>query len=84
MSDFMQGALMMGNAVVALFFLRLWRKTRDRLLAIFSIAFWLMMLLRLVNVIVDVPSEHVHYLYMLRLLAYALIIYAIIDKNRRA
>ncbi len=84
MRDFMQGALMMGNAVVALFFLRLWRKTQDRLLATFSIAFWLMALLRVVNALVEVPSEHVHYLYLLRLLSYSLIIYAIVDKNRGA
>jgi hypothetical protein len=82
MSDFLNGAVMMGNAVVALFFLRFWRKTGDRLFAVFSISFWLMALLRLVHVLVPVPSEHIHYLYLIRLLSYALILYAIVDKNR--
>jgi hypothetical protein len=82
MSDFIQGAIVMGNAIVALFFLRFYRKTGDRLLAMFSLSFSLMAAVRLVHVLVRVPSEHVHYVYVLRLLAYALIIYAIVDKNR--
>ena len=82
MSDFIAGAIMMSNAVVALFFLRFWRKTGDRLLAFFALAFWLMALLRVVHALVRVPSEHIHYLYLIRLLAYALIVYAIVDKNR--
>lgn len=82
MSDFIKGAIMMSNGVVALFFLRLWRKTEDRLLAVFSLAFWLMALLRVVQALVPVSNEHVHYLYLIRLLSYALIIYAIVDRNR--
>jgi hypothetical protein len=82
MSDFIQGALMMSNAIVALFFLRFWRKTRDRLLGVFSLSFSLMALVRLVHVLARVQSEHVHYVYLIRLFAYALIVYAIVDKNR--
>ena len=82
MSDFIQGAIVMGNAIVALYFLRFFRKTGDRLLAVFSLSFSLMALVRLVHVLAPVPSEHVHYLYLIRLLSYVLIIYAIVDKNR--
>jgi alpha-D-ribose 1-methylphosphonate 5-triphosphate synthase subunit PhnI len=82
MSDFIEGAIVMGNAVAALFFLRFFRKTRDRLLAVFSLSFSLMAVVRLVHVLGRVPSEHVHYVYLIRLLAYLLIIYAIVDKNR--
>ena len=38
----MLGALVMACFVAGLFFLRFWRKTRDRLFMIFAIAFWLM------------------------------------------
>lgn len=82
MSGFIEGAIMMGNAVAALFFLSFWRRTRDRLLLAFSLSFGLTALLRLVQSIVRVPSEHAHYLYLIRLFAYGLIVYAIVYKNR--
>ncbi|MEP7125699.1 MAG: DUF5985 family protein [Byssovorax sp.] len=84
MSQLVEGAIMMGHAVVALFFLRFWRKTGDRLLAAFSLAFGLMAILRVLPWIVPVSGEHTHYVYVLRLLAYLLILIAIIDKNRSA
>jgi uncharacterized membrane protein YeiB len=82
MNDFLGGAIMMSYAVVALFFLRFWARTRDRLLGVFSLAFWLMALVRPVLLLGHVPSEHHHYVYLIRLLSYLLIIYAIVDKNR--
>ncbi|MEP7119405.1 MAG: DUF5985 family protein [Byssovorax sp.] len=84
MSHFVEGAIMMGHAIVALFFLRFWRKTGDRLLAAFSLAFGLMAVVRVLPRIVPVSGEHTHYMYVLRLLAYVLILAAIIDKNRSA
>ncbi|HSN98030.1 MAG TPA: DUF5985 family protein [Candidatus Nanopelagicales bacterium] len=82
MNDFIAGASTLGYAVVAMFFLRFWRQTADRLFAIFSAAFWLLAAGRLVVSAIQVNEEHVHYLYLFRLVAYVLIIYAIIDKNR--
>jgi hypothetical protein len=83
MSQFLGGAIMMGYAVVALFFLRFWRATGDRLLGVFSLAFWLMALVRPLLFLGHVRSEHHHYVYLLRLLSYVLIAFAILDKNRR-
>ena len=71
-----------GSADPALFFLRFWRKTKDRLFAAFSLSFGLMALLRVIHVLVPVRSEHTHYSYLLRLLAYSLLLVAIADKNR--
>jgi MFS family permease len=82
MEDFIGGAVMMSYAVIALFFLRFWKQTRDRLLGVFSVAFWLMALVRPLLIAGHIKSEHYHYVYLLRLLAYALIVYAIVDKNR--
>ncbi|AUX26462.1 hypothetical protein SOCEGT47_070310 [Sorangium cellulosum] len=78
----MIGAMMFSYAVVALFFLRFWKQTRDRLFALFSAAFWLMMLGRIAVALNRVEDDAVHYLYMFRLCAYVLILYGIVDKNR--
>ena len=40
--EFMLGSLVMACLVAGLFFLRFWRKTRDRLFLMFAIAFWIL------------------------------------------
>ena len=82
MTGFIQGATMMGSAAIGLFFLRFWRKTNDRLFAAFAMAFGLMAVRRVLQAQFHVASEHVHYFYVIQLLAYTVIIYAIVDKNR--
>ena len=77
------GVLVMGYAVAGLFFLRFWRETRDRLFGIFAGAFWLLALQRLLLALHHNPDEQV-WLYGIRLLAFVLILVAIIDKNRGA
>jgi small-conductance mechanosensitive channel len=42
MEQFIMGAIAMASAVVALFFLRFWRETGDRLFAMFALAFLLL------------------------------------------
>jgi Family of unknown function (DUF5985) len=76
------GAIAMGYAVAGLFFLRFWRETRDRLFLIFSGAFWVLGLQRLALVLSrDLIEDHTG-LYLVRLFAFLLILWAIIDKNR--
>jgi hypothetical protein len=82
MNGFIQGATMMGSAAIALFFLRFWRKTRDPLFAAFAVAFALMATRRVLQSLFRVASEHVHYFYLIQLLAYSILAYAIINKNR--
>ena len=78
---FMLGALVMGCTVAGLFFLRFWRKTRDRLFAIFAAAFWLLGLNWLL--LATIGRDEINtWLYAIRLLAFVLILLAIIDKNR--
>ncbi len=85
---FMLGALVMACAVAGLFFLRFWRKTRDRLFAIFAVSFWLMGINWLALSFTDVnaveDAEFRAALYLIRLLAFVLILYAILEKNRVA
>ena len=77
------GAMVMGYLVAGLFFLRFWRDTRDRLFAIFAGAFWLLAVQRAVlTVAVHQGEEGSVGIYGLRLVAFLLILYAIIDKNR--
>ena len=74
------GAVGMGHAIAALFFLRFWRTTRDRLFAAFAAAFALMSL-QAFSAFLDIPKENQTPFYLLRLAAFLLIIAAIIGKN---
>ncbi len=82
MNQFLSGAIVFGDLVVMLLFLRSWRDTRDRLFAIFGAAFALMAVQRVLLAVTGDLLENVAYLYVLRLLAFAVILWAIIDKNR--
>lgn len=77
---FLMGVIAMACWVAAVFFLRFWRETADRLFAIFAAAFALLGLTRLA--LVFVHAEHNEYVYWVRLAAFVLILVAIIDKNR--
>jgi hypothetical protein len=83
METFMAGAIAMGSAIAAIFFWRFWRDTGDRLFAMFGIAFFLLGLTRLGLVISQAHSESLTYWYWVRLAAFVLILFAIVDKNRR-
>ena len=81
---FLSGAVCMACFTIALFFLRFWRRTHDRLFLLFSAAFLLLMLERIILVTIGASHELAAYVYFVRLLGFALIIAAVIDKNRRA
>lgn len=83
MRPFLLGACAMACAAIGLFFLRFWRRSRDRLFLLFAVAFWILGLNRLGLAAVDTTSESRMYLYGVRLAAFVLILVAIADKNRR-
>jgi uncharacterized membrane protein HdeD (DUF308 family) len=76
------GAIVMGYGVAAVFFLRFWRETRDRLFLIFSLAFGILGIQRLALALSSFSGENHTWLYLLRLLGFVLILAAIVDKNR--
>jgi hypothetical protein len=82
------GALTMGFVIAGLFFLRFWRQTRDRLFALFALSFFVMALNRLMLSILWVNSPNGirgpwhDRMYWVRLIAFLLILLAILDKNR--
>lgn len=89
MNEFISGALVMGYLVAGLYFLRYWRASRDRLFALFALAFWVLALQRfaLAASTLRAPNspdtfEGHPFLYIVRLVAFLLILVAIIDKNR--
>jgi steroid 5-alpha reductase family enzyme len=69
--------------VIALFFLRFWVESRDRLFAMFALAFSVLSVQRLALSLTIGTMENQTAFYLLRLAAFVIIVVAIIDKNRR-
>jgi hypothetical protein len=84
MDNFVRGALAMACWVAGLFFLRFWRETRDRLFLFFFVAFWLFSVHWTALAEVNMAAETTHYVYVLRLVVFALIAAGVIDKNKRS
>ena len=84
MNDFFWGVLATLSWVIALFLLRFWRLSRDRFLLLFSLAFWTFGLNWIATAFIHLEREAEHYTYFVRLVAFALIIAAIVHKNREA
>lgn len=79
----LRGALSMASWVAGLFFLRFWRSSGERLFLFFCLAFWILGVNWLSLALMPGIIESRHYLFVLRLLAFILIIIGTIDKNRR-
>jgi hypothetical protein len=82
LSEFLSGVLVMGYFVAGLYFLRFWRDTRDRLFGIFAAAFWLLAVQRTALTMSSNPHGDQLLLYTVRLVAFVLLLAAILDKNR--
>jgi hypothetical protein len=76
------GAAATASFTVALFFLRFWRQTRDSLFFWFAIAFATESATRLLEGLNSVSNEREPLIFIPRLVTFALIILAIIQKNR--
>jgi hypothetical protein len=83
MNQFLWGALAMAALTCSLFFLRFWKDSRDRLFMFFFLAFVMLGLNWIGLTLADAPESR-HKVLLLRLVAFLLIIAAIIDRNRRA
>lgn len=78
----LSGGIVLGCWAIGLFFLRFWRKTRDRLFLGFAVAFWMLAAERAVGVTLDLPRDEGAVTYAIRLAAFVTILFAIVDKNR--
>lgn len=81
--DFLSGAVALGFVLAALFFLRFWSRVRDPLFIWFALAFGLLGLGQAVLALAGVPLEERSSVYLIRLAAFSLIIFAIFRKNRQ-
>jgi hypothetical protein len=81
MNQVVGGAIAMGFLVAGVFFFRFWRETRDRLFALFAVSFFVLAVNR-AGIGLAGSGDARDYLYWVRLLAFALILAAILDKNR--
>ena len=90
MNQLLLGAIAMGSLTIGLFFLRFWKKTRDRFFLFFAVAFILEGINRVLLGLSQGSNElemlkgelNEPILYLVRLLSYVLILIAIVDKNR--
>lgn len=79
MTNFLHGGVTICFLAAGLFFFRFWRDTLDRLFLMFALSFWLQAVVRVSLAVVE--TEDRVFFYALRLLAYGLILAAIVMKN---
>lgn len=77
------GLIVAGYAVIGLFFLRFWKQANDRLFGFFALAFGLLALQRLLLTLSTHGETATTLLYGLRAFAFLVILFAVIDKNRK-
>lgn len=77
------GAIAMANLVAGLFFLRFWQRSRDRFFMLFASSFFLEAVNRAALGLSPQPNDGAPTFYVVRLLAFVVILIAIADKNRR-
>jgi hypothetical protein len=83
MNDMLVGAIAMGSVVAGLYFLRFWKCTSDRFFLYFALSFFLQAGNRILLGVSSLQDEDTPLYYLIRLLAYGLILYAVIRKNRQ-
>lgn len=80
--DVLTGAIMMGFAIAGLMFLRYWRDTGERLFGFFALSFFVLAANRALLVFY-LNNEDDLIPYVVRLLAFLILLAAILDKNLR-
>jgi hypothetical protein len=83
MYEFLIGVIAAISLVISMFFFRFWRRTKDRFFIFFALSFFIEACNRTMMAAIPGWLESSPSFYMIRLLAYTLIIIAILDKNRK-
>lgn len=81
---FIAGMQVMACFVIGLHFLKFWRLSKDRFFIWFAVGFWTFGIGWVLRAVHPGASEHGYWGYVPRLVAFSMIIIAILDKNRRA
>ena len=79
--EFFAGFQAAGFLVAALFFLRFWNRTRDGLFMAFALALALLALQQFLTILLGLPEEDRSWVFLLRLAAFSILIFAILRKN---
>ncbi|HEY8102458.1 MAG TPA: DUF5985 family protein [Burkholderiaceae bacterium] len=77
----LMGAIAMASVTTGVFFLRFWKMTKDRFFLFFAASFLIEGINRFFLGFMDDPNDNSTIYYVIRLLAYGLILIAIVDKN---
>lgn len=90
--SFLSGIYMIGFAASGLIFLKFYRSTGDKFFRYFAYACWMLAAERIALFFVSIPfpsiptidSESESWIYIIRLVAFMIILFAIYDKNRKS
>jgi hypothetical protein len=82
MDHFLLGTMAAFSAAIALFFLKFMRETSDRFYGFFSAAFGVLTVDSIARALLTPRHESQHYMFLMRLLAFLLIIAGVAAKNR--
>lgn len=80
-TTFVSGLITMGFLIAGLWFFRFWRRTGERLFVAFAGAFVLLATNQGMAEMIELGREETGWVWLLRLAAFLLIIWAIINKN---
>jgi len=80
-TDLVTGMIAMASLIIGLYFLRFWRNTKDRFFLYFALSFGIEGVHRIVTTLTFDEHEDSPLHYLVRLLAYGLILWAILEKN---
>jgi hypothetical protein len=83
MQNFLLGIIVTASFVSALYFLKFWHKTRDQLFLAFALAFAIEGANRIGFLFLERPNEGSALIYMVRMLAFLIILMAILHKNSK-
>lgn len=81
MNEFLAGAIALGSAIAGLFFFRFWHSTRDKFFLYFAASFWIEAGNRSALAFLGLAQENEPVVYGVRVLAYGLIVFAVLRKN---
>ena len=83
LNNFLAGAIVMGFGVAAVMFLKFWKRTRELLFLAFAGSFLLLGVTQALLTLADFQDDARSRIYLLRLAAFLLILFAMAWQNRR-
>ena len=81
LESFLVGVIVTASITAGLFFLRFWRDTGDSFFLAFAASFMIEGANRAAVLFLPEPKQGTPWLYLVRLIAYLLILFAIVRKN---